>query len=680
MKTLASAPALVMLALAFGGCRDSTGPDARLTVTVTVASLEGPSITTVSDSETTIECGIYLRAVATGSGRATWLDATFAFYVGRDRSTPIDSAIIPASDIRSSWGTAEIAAGETQESGWNVRAGIPFGAAIEYRYQLESERRTRTTRVEFTCGPEVPPSVQPPAITKLTVQVPPGGLEPRDTLVLEYAATSEIGLWQTLVRLSGPCGVERPFAENLVQGVTRSVAIPIPAECRLGVPMDVTVFARDAALLEASRRSDTRPVLVDLTPPTVYPMLFPPSGGSATEQFSGDYFVGDSIYFIFIASDNHALRALVWEVWPAGFRDSVVVTGWDVAPWLKIPVRPEWTGPIQLRLYARDAAGLTGEAFESPPNAMRVYPTVQRPTASTSLEAEIRDVVFDTRRGVMYLKQWNPGGVVVFNMSTMTVTRTLLLPSYPADLDLTPGGDSLVVALPAERALGVIDLRMTPLTLELRSLTLLDTTLNQYPRAARVAANGKAFVPLAGSVSSAYTLLELDLATDGERLRTDAGNGGNVGGGALGRSHDHSTLVLNGGPSLFQRYDATQDAFGPGRSAIPYDWTPVVDGTGQHVAIGLDIYDASLEFLRRVRTPSPGGVPLSALSPDGAYLYMVYWSHGIVRSRVSDGEIVDRTPNPIRPDLIRASPDGATLVTVETRSYGPSKISIIDFR
>jgi hypothetical protein len=59
---------------------------------------------------------------------------------------------------------------------------------------------------------------------------------------------------------------------------------------------------------------------------------------------------------------------------------------------------------------------------------------------------------------------------------------------------------------------------------------------------------------------------------------------------------------------------------------------------------------------------------------------MVYWPHGIVRSRVSDGQIVDRTPNPILPDLIRTSPDGATVVTVETRTYGPSKISIIALR
>jgi hypothetical protein len=554
--------AIAILSLTVAGCRDGTAPDNRLTVAVTVAGLEGPFVTTVSDSEITVECGVHLRAVATGSGRATWLDATFEFFVGRSRLTPVDSVLITESDIRSSWGAAEIAAGQAQESGWTVQAAIPFAAAIEYRYQLETGRRG-TTRVEFTCGPEVPPSARPPTITSLTVQVPPGGLEPQDTLAVEYAATSEIGLWQTLVRLAGPCQVERVFAENLAHSVTRTVVLPIPADCRLGVPIDVTVSARDAALLETSRRSPTRPVLVDLTPPTVDPMLFPPAGGS-TQLFSGDYFVGDSIYFIFMASDNHALRALVWEVWPAGFRDSLVVTGANAAPWLKIPIRSEWTGPIELRLYARDVVGLTSEVFHSPPDSLRVHPTVQRSTAWTSVDGEVREIAIDTRRGAIYLMQWHPGRIAVFETTTMRVTQTVLLPSNPTDIDLTPGGDSLVVALPVERALGVFDLRAAPLTLDSRPLSLLDTTRNQYPWRLRVAANGKALVPLAGSVPSTYTLLEVDLGTGAERLRTDAGDGGFVSGGPLGRSHDHSMLVLNGGPGRFQRYDAGTDAFGPG--------------------------------------------------------------------------------------------------------------------
>jgi hypothetical protein len=109
-------------------------------------------------------------------------------------------------------------------------------------------------------------------------------------------------------------------------------------------------------------------------------------------------------------------------------------------------------------------------------------------------------------------------------------------------------------------------------------VTPLDTTINQRPMEVVVAANGKAFLPLEGSAPSAYTLREVDLTTGAQRIRTDAGNKGWVGGVALARSFDHSTLVMNGTVS-FQRYDAATDTFGPALTPPNY-FGPTVDGTG----------------------------------------------------------------------------------------------------
>ena len=115
-------------------------------------------------------------------------------------------------------------------------------------------------------------------------------------------------------------------------------------------------------------------------------------------------------------------------------------------------------------------------------------------------------------------------------------------------------------------------------------------------------------------------------------------NNGYVVDALLGRSLDHEVVVLNGGPTYMQRYDASTDRFGAPQSGPFSQVTPVLDSTGQTVAFDLDIYDDSLRFLRHAKGPVtiPGSVP-TVLSADGSVLYEVLWYGNIVRSRVSDG-------------------------------------------
>lgn len=679
-RRLGVAP-LAGLAFALAACGDSTGPAASVDVTVSLLSLQGPTLSVGSDSIPRIACNVDVRATATGAGRATWGDATLLLFVGKERSAPVDSVVVPASTVQSAWGKADIGPGETEESGGQFAANIPFGGEIRYRY-LPQGSGARTAVINFDCGPAPDATTPPPVITAFSVEPPTGPVQPGDTIKVDYSATSGLGLWETTIALSGPCTARWIFAEGLQQSVTRVARLPVPTSCRLGVPLTLGATAVDAAAQQASRSVASGVTLVDVTPPTVEALLFPPTGGSATDHLAGEYFVGDSLYFIFIASDNYALRTLFWEVAPAGFRDSLRVTGRSASPWLKVPIHPDWTGPIQLRLYARDSVGLTSDTLVSPPDSLRVYPTITRPTVAASVDGEIRDLVIDQRRGVMYLAQGNQQRIAVLALTTMTVTGTLALPAVPTDLDLSAGGDSLLVALPFQRGLGVIDLRQSPLALTLPPLTPLDTsTLDQRPWHVRVAANGKAFVSLQGSGASAYTLLEVDLGTGVQRLRADAGDGGNVGGGLIERSQDHSYLAINGGPGLFQSYDGASDTFGPRGSAIPYDWRPSVDATGQHVAISLDIYDRTLQFVRRVHSPIlAGGVVSSAFSGDGLILYQGAGYYGIVRSRVGDGVMLDRSLTPVFPGLIRVSPDGTMLVIVDSNCCGTSHIAVMDMR
>jgi hypothetical protein len=663
------------------GCGDSTAPPPPLGVEISVYHLDTPVIGTTEDGFPIMTCEVEFRANASGAGSAEWLGAKALWFTGTDRSTPLDSSVVSSSEVRTAWQKTGIAAGETQFSVWTFTYGAPFTASVKYSYKPEGDD-AKTAVVEFSCGPTTDADTPDPSITELTAAAVAGELEPGDTLTVDYTATSPTGIWQTAVVLSGPCEVQQLFAEQLETKLTRSTRIPLPAECRLGVPINVTVFARDAGLQTGARVLHTDVSLVDETPPSIAPM-FLPSMGSASSDLAGVFFGGDSISVVLHAWDNHALQSLHWEILPAGMAadGTLEVTGASTSSTIRIPLPLDASGQIQLRLYARDAAGLTSNVVTTTAGAAKVYPTVERATEWAAVDGEVWDAVVDTRRGVAYLLQPNQGRISVLSLSTMTVTGSIRMPSFAPDFDITAGGDSLIAVLPVDHALGVIDLRQASPEPVLIPLTLLDATLDQHPAHVRTLSNGKAFVSLAGSMPTAYVLMEVDLATGAQTIRADAGESGYVGGGELGRSLDHSVVVVNGGPTYFQRYDVATNHFGARKSASVYDVTPVLDATGRYVAVGLDVYDQSLEHLRRVSSPVlPGGVIATALSANGEVLHQMLSTTGLIRSRVSDGAILDRTINPIGALEMRISDDGTVLMTTVALDYNSSKVSTIDVR
>jgi hypothetical protein len=192
-----------VLALALSACGETTAPRPTLGITVSVAELRGPTVSANGDGQPTVTCEIDLRAAAAGKGTATWLDATFRIYIGKNRSTPIDSAMVSAEEIAQVWGAPEIAAGERQESRWIATVGIPFSATMEFRYRPSSGSRVHSATVSFSCSPEIPPNAAPPQISTLTVTPPSGELPAGAPLTVSYAATAQTGLWMTGLRISG---------------------------------------------------------------------------------------------------------------------------------------------------------------------------------------------------------------------------------------------------------------------------------------------------------------------------------------------------------------------------------------------------------------------------------------------------------------------------------------------
>jgi hypothetical protein len=659
--------ALIAAGLVLAGCGDPTAP--APTVLVSVVSVRGPFL---SDDGTglLLTCEADLAASATGPVSVTWQDAVFRFYAGADTTTVLDSAIVPASTIRASWGRDSIGPGDNLTSHWTMAAGFPFAVAVEYRF--ETGGRSGSSRVIIRCGPSAAGHTTPPRITTFSV-AGAGPFEPGKPLNLSFAATSETGLWQTTVHVTGACQVTRTFPDSLRLSVTRTLTVNLPRGCQLGVPLAVSVTAEDAEFDQA-QQSLPPLTLVDVTPPTIVAMMFPKGGGSGTTTLGGDYFVGDSIQLDVFVSDNHALRAVVWEVLPAGSRDSIAVSDSDQTWSFKLPVRPQWSGDFQLNLFARDASG-NGKILASTPTAFHAYPS--GPGSATVFRAvpgDITDVVLDARRGVVWLLQAERQQITEVSATTLAIMRTVTIGVYAPSFDITPGGDSLVVTLPLRRALGVVDLRPPVLTLSTLALPL-DSSRGEVTGQVRVLSNGKAFVTTGGSALSSYRLFEVDLTTGANRVRLDAGSAG-IFTGSMERSFNHAVVITNSGYTQFQRYDVATDVFGPNRTG-PANVTAQVNGDGSVIAIGDDLFDGNIQFLRRIQGGS-GSIAPTALSEDGTTHFKVVWPDGVIRSGVSDGQTMDVIRNPLQAEMIRISADGHTLVTVEKHPiHGPMRISVI---
>lgn len=385
----------------------------------------------------------------------------------------------------------------------------------------------------------------------------------------------------------------------------------------------------------------------DATPPTL----------SVSLSLQPVYFVGDTIRGTFSAVDNVQLRWLYWELQPAGIRDSGTVYGTSMYGDIGLRVPAPWIGENTLSFWAVDASGLESDTARTALLAIRALPTITRPTATATVPGEPRGALIDEKRGRVYLLQGNPDGIAFLDASSLAITTTLPLPIQGQDFDFTPGGDSLVVTLAGAAALGVIDLQSATPQLTLLPLPAVDTT-RHLPLHVRTVANGRALVHLSGRVPNTDALLEVDLAGGGQRLRTDAGSAGFVGFGLLESTRDRSALILSGGVDLFQRYESSTDTFGPLRTSTVVG-PPAVDASGSHVVVGMDLYDATLMYLRSIEPSDPRPV---ALGPAADYVYSSAPDNTVWRTRVTDGKLQDRFRIPIYADRLFVSPGGALLV------------------
>lgn len=667
---LGAVPVLVAIGI-LCGCGDATAPAASTRVGIAVMSVSGPEIFQPSPSETRIQCTATLHAAATGSGSATWVDGQVFFFAGPNRSDAIDTLPLNTSDLEQAWGAAEIRAGENLYTAWQFQANVPFGVTFRFRYR--SRGLPESVDASFNCGPDVPAGSSPPALKQAVLHPSSGEIESGDTLTVTYTATSQVGLWETAVVVGGACETEVHFTEAFAPSVTRTVKLAVPTGCRLNAALDVDVQAFDIALRGVGARVSSGLTFVDRTPPEVGVWF----GHNVVPDLGGFFFAGDTLRGRVGAADNNQLSGAFWEVWPAGWRDSLRLSEQSLAADFVIPIPDAWVGRIQMRFYSRDAAGLTSDTLYRPPDSLRIYPTVVRPMRFTPPILDIRAVTLDMRRNKAWvlMQEHNVFVYRVYgvDLGTMEMTDTIPVTKHGWDLDMTPSGDSLIVL--SGYGFAVIDLRTSPRTETLFRLGSVDSTIGQYPQAVRVAANGKIFVILVGQTVQANKLLEVDLSAGTDRVRTDAGAGGVIGGVGLEHSLDRSVLFLNGSQGI-QRYVSATDAFSAPRPHSSAGGGLAVDATGSRVTIGWDLYDGALQFQRRMDTPSPYASIPAALSPDGKTFYHAVWPQGILSSTADDGRLVDRQRTP-QTFYLKMFRDGTKLVFADAQ-FG--RLGVMDLR
>jgi hypothetical protein len=280
------------------------------------------------------------------------------------------------------------------------------------------------------------------------------------------------------------------------------------------------------------------------------------------------------------------------------------------------------------------------------------------------------------------------------------------MPAPPTGIDLTVGGDSLLVGLERSTYLGVVDLRApSPAVDTLRLHYAIDSTVGSgfapvspSPDQVRVAADGRVLVSLmyAGTSTpvSSQGLMTVDLATRAQALvPVAAGTATRL---SLTRSANRGIILGIGAPTAsgLLRYVAATHEFGVPPTALPYgtEWPLArsTDAAGRFYMFGKDLFDENAHPMRQMGINAYVS-HYTALSLDGADVYAAnrmacnYGSPAPCPSDPGAAPMVylrlGRAANDLRevvrtPELATTMlplPDGRRMITI-----GASKVALFD--
>jgi hypothetical protein len=318
-------------------------------------------------------------------------------------------------------------------------------------------------------------------------------------------------------------------------------------------------------------------------------------------------FVGDTDTITVSARDNHQIAFLGYQL--GRLRDSVAgqstsATLTAVSP---IPASDLGTTP-QFTLFAVDPDG--NEIMQTQAT-LAVASNLTRPVVTAVLDTAVRGATYDPKRNVLYLTVGDASVVQVLSLASMTYASPMSLPIPGGGLDLTPGGDSLVIALPGTADVAILNLTTTPATLSTQHLHALngangDTSQTKDTVSdVRVAADNHAIVAWHGGPdprigeSASWGIVDLDLTSGYDTVPIiDAHDPV-----PIVRSGDATkVLMLNTPDPGGTIYDATSHSYTqPAQLSIPdpdtFYGALSADRTGSYYGIGDIVYNSSVTLL-----------------------------------------------------------------------------------
>jgi hypothetical protein len=657
-------------AFALAACSDSpSGPPTggggggggSLTVAITASMTQPNFLRAPVDPAATLECPLVLHGKATGPAGATaqWGNGVFRFFAGPQRDVPIDSFTVTADEIRQSWDPPTITAGAVMESRWRLSAGVPFAITADLDYGVAGSTVVHKASFAASCGPAAPAGTAGPTLSSVSVAPGSGELQAGQGLAVTYTLAAPAGAWETSVLLTGAATGEYRVRETFQTADTRTVTVQIPANATLAGALRVYVRATDSFLRAVQVEAANTLAVVDHTPPTLLRVAMNATTVTDGNHIAGQFGAGDTIQAYWFGQDENALQWVGWGIDGASpARDSVLVSAAGANP-LRIAVLPEWAGAPALRLWVADRGGNHSPEMVSAAGAFRVFPVRTRPVRAAQTPGAADDAVIDERRGLLYVSMRDPGRIAVLSLATMTFGTPIALPGNPGAIDLTVGGDSLLVLLPDASAVGVVSLPQP-------GAAVATVPINTpWARSLRVAADGRVLVSLLGQ------LADVDLATGA--IHVLASDGGNV--SPLGRTRDRSRVVFAGNCRF--DYVAASHTVTPCQQAYTGARRPSLDDAGRVVSFGTYVYGPQGLIIFPQELGLTGSV---APSPDGSEVFLGT-ARGLLRAR-PDGVVLDRTSSlPALYGRLLFTDGGATLVSVDTPPNQPNtRVYAVDLR
>ena len=411
----------------------------------------------------------------------------------------------------------------------------------------------------------------------------------------------------------------------------------------------------------------------DQEPPTLAGVVLAWDRSGVTAPAAAVFGPGDTIRLEIDASDNERVRWIgLHFIEPIQSQDSVELTDSLTVVSARASIGPPATfsGIVRISAFARDNGGNRRE-IELSGEPISVFAPVTRSLRTAPLDVAVRDLAFDGKRGRVYLSQPDSARIAVLSLATMTFDSAPLPPARPGGLDLTASGDSLVVALPETRQLGVLDLTVAAPMWRTIDLAI-DTASGHRPQSLRISDANKALVVVGPDAVGSSQVYEYDFATGGERLRTDVGTTGSVPAPALLIRSENRGRILLLSNSVGQIYATQADTFLPPQATVGIPGPPVTStATGSLFLIAGTVFTGTLGQATAYYPPGSAFRSAISLQGDTAYFGMGF---GFLRTRLGDGVTLEKVVLPDEPLGLYAVPGaGGQLLSISA-----AKIVVVD--